>query len=95
MVALLRLSRFMSPDKYNFVLLELRQLQDTKALVTSRHTKQFCVTKRFTDFPNEIANNWFDTKKAARQFWSEEAVKMEDAGMQRYDFTIHGFHEDD
>lgn len=83
MIACLRSSRFMYPDRSRSVFIELR-----------RRNGQFVVTRR-TTHPNVMIHKEFAVIREAREFWRGEAVKLEDAGLIRLDMHIAGFHEED
>ena len=98
MIACLRSTRFMMPDRSASVFLELRRLQDIGAILRSSKTRQFVVTKRLGrgagNIPVIMKKN-FDTLPEARSYWREEAMKLTDRGMDRMDIHISGFHEED
>ena len=95
MVACLRSSRFMlGHDRTNPVHLDLRRLHNLKA---ENDNKAFVVTKRFwmPETGRITSSKHFDTLAEARRYWCEQAVMLEDQGMQRMDWHISGFHEED
>ncbi len=67
-------------------------MMDLNALVASRKTRQFVVTMRAGPV---ISSKHFDDLPAARAYWCERAMVFEDKGMNRFDFQIMGFHEED
>ena len=81
MVACLRSTRFISPDRSISVFLDLRRLQDLDAIARGRFTLQFAVTRRLggkVGGQNVIINKSFDTLPEARSYWCEQAMKLED-----------------
>ncbi len=98
MIACLRSTRFQSANRQAQVFLELRRLMDLNAVASGRHTKQFVVTKRLghkvAGVPIIMKKN-FDTLPEARTYWREQAMILTDQGMNRLDFHINGFHEED
>ena len=93
MIACLRSSRFMYPQNRDApVFLDLRRLHNLDNPPGGRNGKKFVVTKRL---PKIVINKGFDTLPEARNYWCGEAIKLEDLGMQKMDFTIQGFHEED
>lgn len=98
MIACLRSTRFMMPDRSVSIFLELRRLMDTGALARGSHTRQFVVTKRLgtkIDGKQVMLKKNFDTLPEARSYWCEQALILEDKGMNKLDIHIMGFHEED
>jgi hypothetical protein len=98
MQACLRSTRFRCLDGSQCIYLDLRRLMDIKATARGHHTCQFQVMKRLGHKVggNNIAfSKHFDTLPEARRYWYEEATKLLDAGMQKLDIQVVGFHEED
>ena len=94
-VMLLRSTRFMYPQARNApVFLDLRRIHDLDTPPGGRNGKKFVVSKRLLAEKTHI-NKGFDTLPAARSYWCDEAIKLEDLGMDKMNFTISGFHEED
>ena len=94
MIACLRSSRFLYPNGDAPIFLDLRRLHNLDSPPGGRGNKKFVVSKRVLAAKTTI-NKGFDTLNEARTHWCVEAMKMEDMGMQKMDFTISGFHEED
>jgi hypothetical protein len=80
------------------VFLELRRCHDLGAPVGGKNSKEFVVMKRMpaaAPLPGKMLRWSFDTLEEARRQWLYEGVIMEDKGMQKMDFLIQGFHEED
>ena len=98
MIACLRSTRFMYPDRSASVFIDLRRLHNTAAL-NQRNAKSFVVSRRLSRpldglGTKMILNKWFNTLSEARSYWYEQAGILEDQGLTRLDFTISGFHEE-
>ena len=91
MIACLRSTRFMYPDRSRSIFLELRRLHDIKA---AKNNKAFVVMKRMS-MPNLITQKAFGTLREARTYWREQASILADEGLVSTDFRIAGFHEED
>ena len=96
MIACLRSTRFQTADRQAEVFLELRRLMDVNAVASGRHTKQFVVTQRMRVANRPvITKKNFDTLPEARSYWREQAMILTDQGLEKLDFHISGFHEED
>ena len=98
MIACLRSTRFMMPDRSASVFLDLRRLQDIGAILRSNESLQFVVMKRLSkklDGKQIMMKKNFDTLAEARRYWCEQAMILEDKGMIKMDLHICGFHEED
>lgn len=88
----------MAPSGGSPIFLDLRRTQDTDAVVRGRNSLQFVVTMRTGQKVagcHQVINKRFDTLSEARRAWCEQAMKLEDQGLQKFDFCIAGFHEED
>ena len=95
MIACLRSSRFMYPqNRAEPVFLDLRRFHNLDNPPGGKKGKKFVVSKRVLAAKTTI-NKGFDTLNEARTHWCVEAMRLEDMGMQKMDFTISGFHEED
>lgn len=92
MIACLRSTRFIYPDRSAAVVLELRRHHDLKG---GLNAKQFIVTRRTSFGVKMIHNKRFQTLSEARRNWFAEAQVLEDQGLKREDCIIMGFHEED
>lgn len=91
MVACLRSTRFLYPDRSASVFLELRRQHDLQG---GHNAKKFTVTRRANFGIKMIINKTFDTINEARRHWMTEASILEDQGLIRHDFFIANFHEE-
>lgn len=95
MIACLRSSRFMYPQNRDApVFLDLRRIHNTDTPPGGKNGKKFVVSKRVLAAKTHI-NKGFTTLPEARSYWCGEAIKLEDLGMEKMDFVISGFHEED
>jgi len=92
MIACLRSTRFMYPDRSASIFLDLRRLHNVERPRDVRNARRFIVTRRFG---KTVTNTGFDNLNEARDYWRIEAMKMTDQGLIRQDFHISGFHEED
>ena len=93
-VMLLRSTQFLYPhNRAEPVFLDLRRFHNIKAL-GGKNAKKFVVSERLPAI-DKIINTGFDTKAEAKQFYCERLVTLEDLGMDKMNFTISGFHEED
>jgi len=98
-VMCLRSTRFMDPMSRDFpIFLELRRFHNIKAGRGDKNSKAFVVMKRMMGsktVPTETLKWPFGTKAEARRHWLAEAFILEDKGLEKLDFKIDGFHEED
>jgi hypothetical protein len=80
------------------VFLDLRRVHTLNAPPGGRGNKEFVVTKRMpaqTPLPAKMVKWEFGTLEEARRQWLYEGYIMEDKGMEKMDFLVQGFHEED
>ena len=98
-VMCLRSTRFMDPmTRDHPVFLDLRRIHNIQAARGEKNAKQFIVTKRMPGLapvPSKTLKWAFGTKAEAKHQWVYEAMMLEDKGMEKLDFLIKGFHEED
>ena len=98
-VMCLRSTRFMDPmTREHPIFLDLRRIHDIGAPMGAKNAKEFVVLKRMpgsAPVPSKTLKWAFGTKAEARHQWVYEAMMLEDKGMQKMDFLIQGFHEED
>ena len=95
MLVCLRSSRFMFPQNRDApVFLGLRRMHNLDTPPGGRGGKKFVVTKLMPAV-KVVVNKGFGTLNEARRYFLEEASKLEDQGMDKFDFKISGFHEED
>lgn len=82
MLACLRSTQFIYPDKSGSIYVELR-----------RHNKEFIVTQRIPRL-RIMHSVRKGTLNEARSIWLETIHRYEDSGMKRKDLLISGFHEE-
>jgi len=74
------------------VFLDLRRIHNLDNPPGGKGGKKFVVSRRVR---GATINKGFVTLPEARNYWCGEAIKLEDLGMEKMDFTISGFHEED
>lgn len=98
-VMCLRSTRFMDPmTRDHPVFLDLRRVHNLHAPPGGKNSKEFVVMKRMparSPLPSKMVKWAFDTLPEARSQWLYEGYLMEDKGMEKLDFLIQGFHEED
>ena len=94
-VMLLKSTRFMYPQARDApIFLDLRRIHNLDTPPGGRNGKKFVVSKRILAEKSQV-NKAFGTVNEAHMYWAYEAIRMEDLGMEKMNFKIDGFHEED